>query len=132
MILLSGVLYHMSDMLVGLYAMRELLKPGGLLLLQSSGVDDFTHSYANFGRFIAGRWWQPTGLCLQDMLGFMGYSDCLVQFYQPNNCFARASRVEVEIPFKRGLNWPFEDIHDAKPRSIDASLMAPAPHKAPE
>jgi len=87
--------------------MRELLKPGGLLLLQSSGVDDFTHSYANFGRFIAGRWWQPTGLCLQDMLGFMGYSDCLVQFYQPNNCFARASRVEVEIPFKRGLNWPF-------------------------
>jgi hypothetical protein len=112
--------------------MRELLKPGGLLLLQSSGVDDFTHSYANFGRFIAGRWWQPTGLCLQDMLGFMGYSDCLVQFYQPNNCFARASRVEVEIPFKRGLNWPFEDIHDAKPRSIDASLMAPAPHKVPE
>jgi SAM-dependent methyltransferase len=131
-ILLSGVLYHMSDMLVGLYAMRELLKPGGLLLLQSSGVDDFTHSYANFGRFVAGRWWQPTGLCLQDMLGFMGYSDSLIRFYQPNNCFGRALRAEAEIPFKRGLNWAFDDVSDARPRSIDASLMAPAPHKVPE
>src|SRR5579862_2778565 len=31
LILLAGVLYHLSDMLVGLYALRELLKPGGVL-----------------------------------------------------------------------------------------------------
>jgi SAM-dependent methyltransferase len=128
LILLSGVLYHMSDMLVGLYAMRELLKPGGLLLIQSNGIDDFQHSYANFGRFIAGRWWQPTGLCVKDMCEFMGYGACEVRFYAPGNCLARAFRVEGEIPFKRGLNWSFESLRDARPRSLDARGMAPAPH----
>jgi SAM-dependent methyltransferase len=129
LILLSGVLYHMSDMLVGLYAMRELLKPGGLLLIQSNGIDDFQHSYANFGRFIAGRWWQPTGLCVKDMCELMGYDSCEVRFYTPDKCLARASRVEVDIPFKRGLNWPFEHLRDSRPRSLDASRMAPAPHE---
>jgi SAM-dependent methyltransferase len=127
LILLSGVLYHMSDMLVGLYAMRELLKPGGLLLIQSNGIDDFQHSYANFGRFIAGRWWQPTGLCVRDMCEFMGYGSCEVRFYTPGNCLARAVRVEENIPFKRGLNWPFENLRDSRPRSLDAAGMAPAP-----
>jgi SAM-dependent methyltransferase len=128
LIVLSGVLYHMSDMLVGLYAMRELLKPGGLLLIQSNGVDDFEHSYANFGRFIAGRWWQPTGLCVKDMCEFMGYGNCEVRFYSSHNCLARASRVEGDIPFRRGLNWPFEHLRDAHVRSLDAKGMAPAPH----
>lgn len=130
LILMPGVLYHMSDMLVGLYAMRELLKPGCSLLIQSSGVDDFDHSYANFGRFVAGRWWQPTGLCLQDMFELMGYSNCDVRFYQPTNCLARAERADVDIPFKRGLNWQFDDIHDARPRPLDGSLMAPAPRRS--
>lgn len=127
LILLSGVLYHMSDMLVGLHAMRELLKPGGLLLIQSSGVDDFVHSYANFGRFCAGRWWQPTGLCLQDMCEFMGFKKPEVRFYSPSNCLARAFPDAAEIPFKRGLNWTFGDVHDGRPRSLDSSLLAPAP-----
>jgi SAM-dependent methyltransferase len=131
LILLSGVLYHMSDMLVGLYAMRELLKPGGLLLIQSNGIDDFQHSYANFGRFVAGRWWQPTGLCVKDMCEFMGYGNCEVRFYSPGNCLARAFRAEGDIPFKRGLNWPFEDRRDSQPRSLDASGMAPAPLGSP-
>jgi SAM-dependent methyltransferase len=129
-VVLSGVLYHLSDMLVGLYAMRELLKPGGVLLIQSSGVDDFVHSYANFGRFIAGRWWQPTGLCLQDMCELMGFKKPDVRFYDPHNCLARAFPCGAELPFKRGLNWRFNDIHDARQRSLDESLMAPAQMRA--
>jgi SAM-dependent methyltransferase len=128
LILLSGVIYHMSDMLVGLYSMRELLKPGGSLLIQSYGIDDFDHSYANFGRFVAGRWWQPTGLCLKDMHEFMGFEDCEVRFYEPQYCLARARRAAVDIPFKLGLDWKFQDPTDARPRPLDASLMAPAPH----
>lgn len=127
LILLSGVLYHMSDMLVGLYAMRELLKPDGVLLIQSSGVDDFTHSYANFGRFCAGRWWQPTGLCLEDMCEFMGFESVEVRFYDPNNCLARMVPSRVDLPFKRGLNWHFDNIRDARFRSVDPSIMASAP-----
>jgi hypothetical protein len=107
--------------------MRELLKPGGVLLIQSSGVDDFVHSYANFGRFIAGRWWQPTGLCLQDMCELMGFKKPEVRFYDRHNCLVRASPDGTEIKFKRGLNWPFSDIRDSRPRSLDETLMAPAP-----
>jgi SAM-dependent methyltransferase len=90
-IVLSGVLYHLSDMLVGLHAMRSLLKPGGILLIESNGVDDFDHSYANFGRFYGGMWWQPTGLCIEDMCTFMGFRDCAVHFYEENRCIARPS-----------------------------------------
>src|SRR5579862_1213828 len=118
-VLLAGVLYHMSDMLVGLYAMRELLKPGGLVLIQSNGIDDFDHSYANFGRFVAGRWWQPTGLCIQDMCAFMGFVDCEARFHSPTNCLARGVATAADIPFRRGLNWPFDDLKDARPRSLD-------------
>ncbi len=126
-VVLAGVLYHLSDMLVGLYALRELLKPGGLLLIQSSGVDDFEHSYANFNRFYAGNWWQPTGLCIKDMCEFMGYADTEVIFYLKNQCLARTSRKDTEIPFRRGLNWDFDDIHDRKFRTLDWSILAPAP-----
>jgi SAM-dependent methyltransferase len=129
MILLSGVLYHMSDMLVGLHAMRNLLKPGGQLIIQSYAVDDFEHSYANFGRFVAGRWWQPTALCITDMLDFMGYLDPDLRFYEPQYCLARARRAPHEIRFKRGLNWHFEDRSDAVPRSLATELMAPVPHE---
>ncbi|HEY1474621.1 MAG TPA: class I SAM-dependent methyltransferase [Pseudolabrys sp.] len=127
LILLAGVLYHLSDMLVGLHALRELLKPGGVLLIQSNAVDDFDHSYANFGRFFAGMWWQPSGLCVRDMCEFMGYENCDVRFYAPYRCLARAIRMEGEIPFRRGLNWTFEALRDRKPRTLDSSVMAPVP-----
>jgi SAM-dependent methyltransferase len=131
LILLAGVLYHLSDMLVGLYALRELLKPGGVLLIQSNAVDDFNHSYANFGRFFAGMWWQPTGLCVQDLCSHMGYTGCDVRFYAHNLCIARARRAEGEIPFRRGLNWAFDEIRDSRPRTLDWHIMAPAPRDPP-
>ncbi len=126
-IVVSGVLYHLSDMLVGLHVLRELLKPGGTLLIESNGVDDFEHSYANFGRFFGGMWWQPTGLCIQDMCGFMGYRDCAVRFYEQNRCVARAIRAEGELQYRRGLNASFDSLRDAQFRSLDPRIMAPAP-----
>src|SRR5208282_6249631 len=51
LIILAGVLYHLSDMLVGLHALREMLTPQGVLLIQTLAVDDGDRSYANFGRF---------------------------------------------------------------------------------
>jgi SAM-dependent methyltransferase len=130
LVLLSGVLYHLSDMLVGLRAVRELLRPNGLLLIQSYAIADFEHSYANFGRFVAGRWWQPTALCIRDMLEFMGFRDVELRFHHPQGCIGRARPAEADIPFKRGLNWQFDDLNDARPRSLDASLMAPAPDRS--
>ena len=126
-IVVSGVLYHLSDMLVGLHVLRELLKPGGTLLIESNGVDDFEHSYANFGRFFGGMWWQPTGLCIQDMCSFMGFDDCVVHFYEQTRCVARAVRAEGDILYRRGLNASFPSLRDGQLRSLDPRIMAPAP-----
>ena len=128
LILFAGVLYHLSDMLVGLYALRELLKPGGVLLIQSNAIDDFRHSYANFGRFYAGMWWQPTGLCIKDMCEFMGFADCEIRFYSHSLCLAHAVRTTDEICFRRGINWPFDDLRDRKIRLLDPGMVMPAPH----
>lgn len=126
-IVLSGVLYHLSDMLVGLHVLRQLLKPGGTLLIESNAVDDFEHSYANFGRFYGGMWWQPTGLCIQDMCEFMGFRDGAVRFYHENRCIARAISTADGLRYRRGLNARFESLRDASTRSLDPAIMAPAP-----
>ncbi|MGI8517932.1 MAG: DUF1698 domain-containing protein [Acidimicrobiia bacterium] len=125
LILLSGVLYHLSDMLVGLYGMRQLLKPGGTLLIETNAVDDFEQSYANFGRFFAGMWWQPSGLCVQDMCEFMGFEAIEVRFFTPTRCLVRATCSSKDIPFNRGLNWRFDSLRDAVTRTMDAGVMAP-------
>jgi SAM-dependent methyltransferase len=125
LVLLAGVLYHLSDMLVGLHVLTRLLKPGGTLIIESNAVEDFKHSYANFGRFYKGMWWQPSGLCIRDMCDFMGFENPVVRFYTPGRCLARAVRSGEDIPFKRGLNWRFESLQDAAARSTEAAIMAP-------
>ena len=126
LIVLSGVLYHLSDMLVGLYVLRTRLKPGGVLLIESNAVDDREQSYANFGRFYAGMWWQPSSACVKDMCDFMGFRDTEVRFYETERCLARCVRSEDdEIPYRRGLNWPFGNLRDGHERPLDPGVMAP-------
>lgn len=124
--LVSGVLYHLSDMLLGLHVVQRLLKPGSTLILETNAVDDDTRSYANFGRFFAGMWWQPTSLCIRDMCEYMGYEDIEVRFHSHQRCLVRATATGREIPFKRGMNWDFADLADLGPRSMDPGIMAPA------
>lgn len=126
LVLLSGVLYHLSDMLVGLSVLRRLLKPGGVLLIETNAVIDDQRSYANFGRFFAGMWWQPTTLCVRDLCEFTGFEKPETHAYDPTRCLARAFRGTSEIPFVRGMNYSFGRIHDLKPRPMDPRVMAPA------
>nr|HMQ58019.1 class I SAM-dependent methyltransferase [Rhizobiaceae bacterium] len=77
-----GVLYHLSDMLLGLYIMRDLLTEDGLLLLDTNAVNNAEESYANFGRFYAGMWWQPTTLCVRDMFEFMGFEEIEIAVHE--------------------------------------------------
>ncbi len=126
LVLLSGVLYHLSDMLVGLLIIRELLKLGGTLLIESNAVADEERSYANFGRFAMGMWWQPTTRCVRDMCHFMGLDDVEVDLYAPDRCLARATKASADpIPFRRGLNYGFSDLRDAVPRGEDLRPMSP-------
>ncbi len=125
LVLLSGVLYHLSDMLVGLLVIRELLKPGALLIMESAAADDHKRSFANFGRFVGGMWWQPSALCIRDMCEFTGFEDVDVRFYKPDRCLVHAQRSSSEeIPFKRGMNWGFTDLTDAQHRSMDRHALA--------
>jgi SAM-dependent methyltransferase len=129
-VLLSGVLYHMSDMLVGLLGLRELLKPGGLLLIETTGVEDNKRSFANFGRYCGGMWWQPSGLCIKDMCEYMGFDGAEVSFYKPHRCLARAVKNDdADIPFKRGMNWEFDSLRDRTSRSVDKQVLAPVRHR---
>ncbi|MCA1735732.1 MAG: class I SAM-dependent methyltransferase [Actinobacteria bacterium] len=127
LILLSGVLYHLSDMLVGLYTLRRLLKPGGVLVVETNAVHDLDHSYANFGRYYAGMWWQPTSLCVSDMYQFMGFEAVRVEPFVESRCIAAGVKSDGDIPFKRGLHWSFENREDARERQLDWRVMAPAP-----
>lgn len=128
LVLLAGVLYHVSDMLVALIVCQRLLKPGGTLLLESNAVECFEHSYANYGRYFGGMWWQPTALCLADVCEHAGFARPDVAFYQPGRALARATKpAEPRVPFTRGVNYPFADRRDEAERSLDPQLMAPAP-----
>lgn len=127
-VMFAGVLYHLSDMLVGMVALSRLLKPGGTLLIETNAVECFDHSYANFARYFGGGWWQPTALCVTDLCEFSGFDRPDVRFYQPGRALARVIKpAEATVPFKRGMNWEFEDLRDARERTLDPGIMAPAP-----
>ncbi len=127
-VVLGGVLYHLSDMLVGLLAVQELLRPGGVLLLETNAVECFDHSYANFGRYFGGMWWQPTALCVQDLCEQVGFARPEVRFFQPGRLLARVEKPAVaNVPFRRGLHWPVTDHRDDIERGLDPAVMAPAP-----
>jgi SAM-dependent methyltransferase len=124
--LLSGVLYHLSDMLVGLLEIRELLKPGGRLLIETNALDDKKRSFANFGRYYGGMWWQPSARCIRDLCEYTGFDGVELRFYKPDRCLVCANRgAEAAIPFKRGMNWPFASLDDAEPRTMNRRVMAP-------
>jgi SAM-dependent methyltransferase len=128
LVLLAGVLYHLSDMLVGLVALQQLLRPGGVLIVESNAVECYDHSYANFGRYFGGMWWQPTALCIADLAEHAGLADADVRFYQPGRALARATKPPgARVPFKRGMHWAFADLRDETERGLDPSVMAPAP-----
>ncbi len=127
LILLSGVIYHLSDMLMGLLIMRDLLTVGGTLLIESGAVADDKRSYADFCRYAYGSWWRPTTLCLKDMCEFMGFSDVGVRMYRDGHALARMVKADNdEIRFKRGINYPFANLRDKELRTMDHSIMAPA------
>lgn len=128
LVVCSGVLYHLSDMLVGLLILQKLLKPGGILILESNAVDSFDYSYANFGRFYAGMWWQPSALCIKDMVEHMGFNSPDIKFYTAGRCLARAIKPDKPaVPFKRGMNWKFETLIDEKIVPMKYDVMRPAP-----
>jgi hypothetical protein len=119
-------------MLVGMIELQRLLAPGGVLILESNAVENFTHSYANYGRYFGGMWWQPTALCIQDMAEHAGFErpDDLV-FYQPGRALARvikpADPARAVVPYTRGINLEVPDRRDRVERTLDPAVMAPAP-----
>lgn len=128
LIVLSGVLYHLSDMLVGLVACQQLLKPGGVLIVESNAVECHDHSYANFGRFVGGMWWQPTALCIADLCEHSGFTRPDVRFYQPGRALARVVKpADATVAFTRGMHWQFDDLRDQQQRGLDPAELAPAP-----
>ncbi len=125
-IFLGGVLYHMSDMLTGLVTLRRALRPGGWLILESNVDESETQSFANFGRFYAGMWWQPSVLAVRDLLEFAGYTDIKTEVFRRGRVVAKGVNSGEEMRYRRGLPLAFDDIHDAEERTLDRTVMSPA------
>lgn len=130
-VLCAGVLYHLSDMLVGLIELQHMTTPGGVVVIETNAIENWEHSYANYGRYFGGMWWQPTALCIQDMAEHAGFARPEVVFYQPGRALARLVKpAEATVPFTRGVNLPIDDRRDAVERTLDPGIMAPAPDLA--
>lgn len=128
LVLCAGVLYHLSDMLVGLIVLQRLLRPGGVLLLESNAIESFEHSYANYGRYVGGMWWQPTALCIADMCEHAGFEAPDIRFYAPGRALVRVVKPEgAKVPFRRGLHHPVDSLRDDAERTLDLGELAPAP-----
>lgn len=70
-----GLLYHLRDPLLSFSEVREMLAPGGLMILETAFVDDDEKSYMAFSGLPGNHHfygisdtWAPTKLCLREML----------------------------------------------------------------
>ena len=95
-------------------------------MVESSVDESEKRSYANFGRFVGGMWWQPSVLAVRDLLEFAGFAEIETQVYRRNRVIARGVGTGTEIAFRRGFPIPFDDVHDSQMRTLDPSVMAPA------
>ena len=120
-IVCSGVLYHMSDMIVGLKTLYDCLRAPGTLLLESQVAPEADLPYANFGRFVSGMWWEPSPGCVREMLEFVGFDEIAWEphSFSQRAIFSARKITERQMTFKRGLNYPFADILDARQRIFD-------------
>lgn len=117
LIVLSGVLYHLSDMIVALKTVYDCLRAPGTVLIHTQAAPEGPYPYANFGRFQQGVWWQPSIGCIHEMLAMVGFDQIDAEPYLEREAILRAVKVTPrQMAFKRGLNYPFADILDARPR----------------
>lgn len=118
LIVLSGVLYHLSDMIVALKTLYDCLTAPGTLLIHTQAAPEREFPYADFGRFAQGVWWQPSTGCVREMLAMVGFDEIDAEPYLQREAILRATKVVPrQMTFKRGLNYPFANILDAQPRS---------------
>lgn len=124
-IYLGGVLYHLSDMLSALMSLRELLAEDGTLIMETNAVPEFEDSYANFGRFVSGMWWQPSAACISDMCTFAGLTSPEIYFVQQNRCLVRTRPGPSGPKFRRGTPLGRTDIYDKANRPLGSARLAP-------
>ncbi len=118
-IVCSGVLYHLSDMIVGLKTLYDCLRAGGSLLMESQVAPEAELPYAYFGRFVSGMWWEPSPGCVREMLEWVGFDEVN---WEPHSAAQRAlfharKITPRQMLYKRGLKF-FADILDACQRSF--------------
>jgi tRNA (mo5U34)-methyltransferase len=79
LVLLSNVLLHLRDPVLALEACRDVLKPGGVLVLASPVDESAAASYALFqGRPERVEWWVPSPQALLKMAAFAGFDGAAI------------------------------------------------------
>jgi tRNA (mo5U34)-methyltransferase len=70
-VIFCGVYYHLKDPLLALARLRQVLKPGGIIVVEGAALGDEEGSYATFHyRDVLdndeSNWWVPTTRCLRE------------------------------------------------------------------
>jgi SAM-dependent methyltransferase len=119
LIVCAGVLYHLSDMIVGLKTLYDCLKAPGTLLIHTQAAPEAEFPHADFAGFAQGVWWQPSISCIEEMLRMVGFDEIESEPYIAREAIVRAKKVTPrQMEFKRGLNYPFANILDDQPRTM--------------
>ena len=68
-----GVYYHLKDPLLAFAKLRQVLKSGGIMIVEGAVIDDLRDCYATFYYHQlfdtdASNWWVPTIRCLQEWI----------------------------------------------------------------
>ena len=70
-VLFLGVYYHLKDPLLALARLRQVMRPGAILVVEGEAIDDDRAAYARFfycerHRGDQSNWWVPTVACLRE------------------------------------------------------------------
>jgi len=118
-----GVLYHLSDPIIGLRRIYQVLKPGGTLMLETMAIDndqklvEYQGPGKRNGQF-GWNWFVPSPQALKQMLTDTGFTEIKVgngldegvtrdgDPMGSNRCFAVAKKLEKHVLCQAGLSVP--------------------------
>lgn len=113
----SGVLYHITDMVVALRILRNVLKPGGVLLLETAGIKS-VGKIARYEGHLQGKWpgnqgwnwWFPSMELVEQMLIDVGFNEINLDWHPNNRIQGIALRTLVDKPMMQaGISLSIEN-----------------------
>ena len=108
-VLFCGVYYHLKDPLLALARLRQVMKPGGILVVEGEVLDNDRDSFARFfyrQPHVGDRstWWVPTVACLREWVE-CNYFEIQNAYNVARDPIGSGKAEALKKMVKRGLGW---------------------------